>query len=461
MALAAESLQPSERKILSVGDLTRRIKKSLEDAVRYVWVAGEISNYRGPGPSGHLYFTLKDAESQIPCAMWKGMAGRLRFEPENGMEVIAFGKVDVYVPYGKYQLIVEDMEPRGVGSLQIKFEQLKEKLQKEGLFDPARKRPLPFLPGKLAIVTSPTGAAIADMVRTLRTRCPALHVIVYPVKVQGEGAAQEIAAAIGHLNLSMPDIDVMIVGRGGGSIEDLWAFNEEVVARAIHASRIPVISAVGHETDTTIADFVADVRALTPTDGAVKAVPRLEDLEITLGDLGAKLVRALRTQADLARSVLDGYRDGRALGRAAELPDLLKQRVDDLGDRLTAGLAQASRFQRERLEFLEASLTTGLPSLAQNARTRVEHLTSLLRADARRILEGAQARLRQAAASLEALSPVAILGRGYSITRLESTQEILREASRTKPGDRIVSRLGSGWIVSRVEQVDPHEKGSS
>lgn len=461
MALAAESLQPSERKILSVGDLTRRIKKSLEDAVRYVWVAGEISNYRGPGPSGHLYFTLKDAESQVPCAMWKGMAGRLRFEPENGMEVIAFGKVDVYVPYGKYQLIVEDMEPRGVGSLQIKFEQLKEKLQKDGLFDAARKRPLPFLPRKLALVTSPTGAAVADMIRTLRTRCPALHVIVYPVKVQGEGAAEEIAAAIGHLNLSMPDIDVMIVGRGGGSIEDLWAFNEEVVARAIHASRIPVISAVGHETDTTIADFVADVRALTPTDGAVKAVPRLEDLEIALGDLGTKLARALRSQADLARSVLDGYREGRALGRVAEMPDLLRQRVDDLSDRLAAGLAQASRFQKERLELLEASLAQGLPNFAQSARARVEHLTSFLRSDARRVLEAAQARLRQAAASLEALSPIAILGRGYSITRLESTREILREAARARPGDRIVSRLGEGQIVSRVEQVDPHEKGSS
>src|SRR5882672_11096589 len=314
MALAAESLQPSEKKIISVGDLTRRIKKSIEDSIRYVWVAGELSNYKGPGPSGHLYFTLKDAESQIPCAMWKGMANRLRFAPENGMEVIAFGKVDVYVPYGKYQLIVEDMEPRGVGSLQ-----LKEKLLQEGLFDAARKRPLPFLPRVIALVTSPTGAAVADMIRTLRSRHASLHVIIYPVKVQGEGAADEIAAALGHLNLSMPHIDVMIVGRGGGSIEDLCSFNEEVVARAIHASRIPVISAVGHETDTTIADFVADLRALTPTDGAVKVVPRLEDLEIALADLDAKLRRALRTRADLARSQLDGLRDGRQLGRVEEL----------------------------------------------------------------------------------------------------------------------------------------------
>jgi exodeoxyribonuclease VII large subunit len=451
MGLAAESIQPSERKILSVGDLTRRIKKSIEDTIRYVWVAGELSNYKGPGPSGHLYFTLKDSESQIPCAMWKGMANRLRFEPENGMEVIAFGKVDVYLPYGKYQLIVEDMEPRGVGSLQLKFEQLKEKLQREGLFEQARKRPLPFLPRKIALVTSPTGAAVQDMIRTLRTRCPALHILVYPVKVQGDGAANEIAAAIGHLNLAMADIDVLIVGRGGGSIEDLWAFNEEVVARAIHASRIPVISAVGHETDTTIADFVADLRALTPTDGAVKAVPKQDDLVLALGDLDSKLRRALRTRADLARSGLDGLRDGRVLGRIEELPQQLTQRLDELRERLDVGVGQASFYKRERLDLLHASLTSDLPRLALAERRRVEHLTDLLRSDARRSLDTAKARLRQAAASLEALSPVAILGRGYSITRLQSTQEILKDAAQVKAGDRIVTRLGAGTIESKVE----------
>jgi len=455
MALAVESLQPSERKILSVGDLTRRIKKSIEDTIRSVWVSGEISNYRGPGPSGHLYFTLKDAESQIPCAMWKGMANRLRFAPENGMEVIALGKVDVYVPYGKYQLIVEDMEPRGVGSLQLKFEQLKEKLQKEGLFDAARKRALPFLPRVLAIVTSPTGAAVADMVRTIRGRFTSIHVIVYPVRVQGEGAAEEIAAAIGHLNLSMPHIDVMIVGRGGGSIEDLWAFNEEVVARAIHSSRIPVISAVGHETDTTIADFVADVRALTPTDGAVKAVPRQDELELALEGLDSALRRALRSQADLARTLLDGLRDGRSFGRVAELPEQLGQRLDDFKARLDLGALQASVHLKGRLDLLKASLEGALPVLVEPARQRVGRLTDQLRADARRSLDQARARLSQAAASLEALSPVAILGRGYSITRLESTQEILKDADRAKTGDRIVTRLGKGRIISKVEKTEP------
>lgn len=455
MALAAESLQPSERKILSVGDLTRRIKKSIEDSVRTVWVAGEVSNYRGPGPSGHLYFTLKDAESQIPCAMWKGMANRLRFALENGMEVVALGKVDVYVPYGKYQLIVDDLEPRGVGSLQQKFDLLKERLQKEGLFDAARKRPLPFLPRVLAIVTSPTGAAVADMVRTIRSRFSSIKVVIYPVKVQGDGAAEEIAAAIGHLNLSMPEIDVLIVGRGGGSIEDLWAFNEEVVARAIHQSRIPVISAVGHETDTTIADFVADVRALTPTDGAVKAVPRQDELELALEGLDSSLRRALRSRADLARTRLDGLRDGRAFGRVEESPDQLRQRLDDSAERLNGGALQASVHLKGRLALLEASLQSALPGLVDPGRQRVDHLTDRLRSDARRCLDHAKARLGQAAASLEALSPVAILGRGYSITRMEATQEILKDADRAKAGDRLVTRLGKGRIISKVERTEP------
>ena len=250
----------------------------------------------------------------------------------------------------------------------------------------------------------------------------------------------------------MPDIDVMIVGRGGGSIEDLWAFNEEAVARAIFTSRIPVISAVGHETDTTIADFVADLRALTPTDGAVKAVPKLDDLHLGLEDFDSKLRRALRSRAELARSQLDGLRDGRSLGRVEEMPDVFKQQIDDYNERLLVAVEQLPYYHRERLDLLQRSLEADLPQLAKNARQKVELLTTMLRADARRTLETAQAQLRQAAASLDALSPVAILGRGYSITRLESTQEILKDAAQAKAGDRIVSRLGSGQIISRVEK---------
>jgi exodeoxyribonuclease VII large subunit len=452
MAPPAEALRPSEKKILSVGDLTRRIKKCIEDGTGYVWVTGEISNYKGPGPSGHVYFTLKDEESQVPCALWRSFASRLAFRLENGMEVIAFGKVDVYLPHGKYQLIVETLEPKGVGALQLKFEQLKEKLAGEGLFDVARKRPLPFLPRKVALVTSPTGAAVQDMIRTIRSRNSAVHILVYPVKVQGDGAAQDVAAAIGHLNLSLPDVDVMIVGRGGGSVEDLWAFNEEVVARAIFASRIPVVSAVGHETDTTISDFVADVRALTPTDGAVKSVPRLDDLVAALEDYDAKLRRALRTRADLARSMLDGLRDGRTFGRVEEMAPLLGQRLDELRERLDVGAGQATYYLREHLGTLGQSLEAGFRQLPALARRRVEHLTDLLRSDARSRRDAARSQVREVAGKLEALSPLAILSRGYSITRLESTGEILREAASAKPGDRLVTRLGTGELTSRVEE---------
>ncbi len=454
MALPAESLQPSGRKILSVGDLTRRLKRVIEDNLRTVWVAGEISNYRGPDMRGHLYFKLKDEESEIPCAMWKGFAERLRFQPDNGMEVVALGRVEVYLPHGAYKLIVESLEPRGVGALQLKFEQLKESLAKEGLFDAARKRPLPFLPRTVAIVTSPTGAAVQDMLRTIRTRCPAVSVLVYPVKVQGEGAAREIAAAVAHLNLAFPDVDVLIVGRGGGSIEDLWAFNEEVVARAIHASRIPVISAVGHETDTTISDFVADVRALTPTDGAVRAVPKLDDLLAALEDLDGKLRRTLRSRAELARSVLDGLREGRALGRIEELPLHAAQRLDELRERLGVGLGQATFSLRDRLDALASTLLADLPRRAELARRGLDPLADLLRAHTRRAVEGGASRLRELAGMLEALSPVAILARGYSITRLEATREILRDAAQARAGDRIVSLLGSGRILSRVEEID-------
>ena len=426
MGLPAELPFAEERKALTVGELTRRIKKVLDDNLRYVWVAGEISNLKSP-PSGHLYFTLKDEEAQIPCAMWKGSASRLPFQPEDGQEVLAYGRVDVYLPHGKYQFIVEKMEPRGAGALALKFEQLKRKLEEEGLFDPARKRSLPFLPRAIAIVTSRTGAVIQDMLQTLAGRFPAVEVYLYPVRVQGDGAADEIAAAIGHLNLARPDLDVMIVGRGGGSIEDLWAFNEEVVARAIFASRIPVISAVGHETDTTISDFVADVRAKTPTDAAVLVVPKLSDLLTGLEDLDSKIRRALRSRADLARSILDGFRTSHALTEPAALAARHGQRLDELHARLGVGLTSTVSVARERLGILAKTASSELAHVSKSSRERTEAL----------------------ARHLEAVSPVAVLGRGYSITSHEG--HVLRKASEVKPGDALETRLGEGTIRSRVE----------
>ena len=251
------------KKILTVSELTLEIKHHLEEGFGEIWVEGEISNFRSPS-SGHYYFTLKDGKSQIRGVIFRFMGRYLKFEPQDGLAVICRGKISVYEPRGEYQLILDYMEPKGIGALQLAFEQLKEKLEKEGLFDAARKKPLPLLPKKIGIVASPTGAAIRDLLNVIGRRFPNVGILINPVKVQGEGSAQEIASAIYELN-TIPEIDVIVVARGGGSLEDLWAFNEEIVARAIDHSSLPVISAVGHEIDFTIADFVADLRAPTPS----------------------------------------------------------------------------------------------------------------------------------------------------------------------------------------------------
>jgi exodeoxyribonuclease VII large subunit len=404
----------STRRVLSVAELSRRIKSLLEDTLKFVWVSGQVSRVTY-AQSGHLYFDLKDEEDAgavITCTMWRPRAVRLKFKLETGMSVLVGGVVTAYPAQGKYQLSAEEVEPKGVGALHLKFEQMKEKLAREGLFDERRKRPLPFLPAVVGIVTSPTGAVIQDMLRTIYARFPKAHVVVYPVRVQGEGAADEIAAAIGHLNLARPDVEVLIVGRGGGSIEDLWAFNEEVVARAIHASRIPVVSAVGHETDYTIADFVADVRALTPTDAGNRVVPRLEDLEILLSDRDAKLRRALTQYAALAEDLVRQN----------------QQRIDELVDRLRVGLESVSKQARERMKSVDPRLTLAM----------------------QRLLDAAKARVRQLESSIVALDPKAVLRRGYSITRLDDGT-VLRDAAQAKPGQTIVTDLANGTIRSTVE----------
>jgi exodeoxyribonuclease VII large subunit len=341
------------------------------------------------------------------------------------MSVLVLGLVTAYPAQGKYQISAEEVEPKGVGALHLKFEQLKESLAKEGLFEERRKRPLPFLPQTIALVTSPVGAVVQDMIRTITTRYPKIQILLYPVKVQGEGAAQEIAAAIGQINLARPDIDVMIVGRGGGSLEDLWAFNEEIVARAIFSSRIPVVSAVGHETDYTIADFVADVRALTPTDAGNRVVPKLEELENLLEDLDAKVRRALRQFATLLRSRLDGWRDGRALRRPEDLVAQQRQRIDELQLRIDAALPRMVTQARERLRALDPRLKLSI----ELARTQV----------------------RQMEGRLAALDPRAVLARGYSITRLEDGT-IVRDSSEVQLGATLVTDLAQGKLLSRVEK---------
>ncbi len=440
------------RTLLTVAELSRKIKSTLEDALRYVWVCGQVSKVTY-AQSGHLYFDLKDEvdpAAVITCTMWRPRVMRLKFRVETGMSVLVHGLVTAYPAQGKYQISAEEIEPKGVGALHLKFEQLKEKLSREGLFEAGRKRPLPFLPSTIALVTSPIGAAVQDMIRTILARFPLVRILVYPVRVQGEGAAPEIAAALGHLNLARPDVDVIIAGRGGGSLEDLWAFNEEIVARAIFASRIPVISAVGHETDTTIADFVADVRARTPTDAGNRVVPRWEDLQAALADDGAKLRRALRVHAEMARARLDGFRDSRALRRPEDLVAQHRQRSDELAERLRVGLQSASPDLARRLHDFRQRLIATLPRALAASADRGRALEPRLHAAMNRACDSARARADSLRAGLTALDPKAVLGRGYSITRREDGA-IVRDASAVRPGEILTTDLAEGRIRSRVE----------
>ncbi len=394
------------RKYLSVSELNELVKGTLESRLEALWVVGEISNFRVP-PSGHCYFTLKDDRCQIAAVMFRRQGAGLSFVPENGMEVLCSGRISLYAVRGDLQLYVETMEPRGQGALFLAFEQLKKKLAEEGLFAPERKRPLPFLPVSIGIVTSDKGAALQDMLRIMRDRFSDRRVVIRPVKVQGEGAAEEIAAGIAALGRS-GDVDVMIVGRGGGSLEDLWAFNEEIVARAIFESPVPIISAVGHEIDFTIADFVADERAPTPTAAAEMVVPHKADLLDQLGDFEAALVRAMRGKLETAEESWRG----------------LVKRLTDPGRRL--------RENQQRVDELSGDLLRRF-----NDRLR-------------RLKDG----LVQATGRLDALSPLAVLQRGYSIAHRLPQQSIVKEAASLTIGDRLRLTFAKGKAIARVEEKE-------
>jgi exodeoxyribonuclease VII large subunit len=347
--------------VLSVSELTRKIKLLLERDIGQVTISGEISNFHRHS-SGHLYFTLKDDQAQLSAVMFRGAALSTFFRPENGMEVVCRGTISVYEPRGQYQLIVSDMQPRGAGALQAAFERLRKRLHEEGLFDEDRKRPLPPYPRRIALVTSPTGAAIRDMISVIHRRNPSIEIVVVPVQVQGAGAAEQIARAIGDCN-AFGDLDIILTGRGGGSIEDLWAFNEEVVARAIAASRIPVVSAVGHEVDVTIADYVADVRAATPSVAGEIVAPSLAELREMLLRIGDTLGKFVDFQFASSTDGLRQVAGHRAFSRPESVIRTLLQRLDDLYDRLerTAGF----RVERisHRLELLKEVLRRHDPGL--------------------------------------------------------------------------------------------------
>ena len=396
----------SQSHILSVTQLTRQIKDLVEGAFPDIWVEGEISNLTAP-QSGHIYFTLKDERSQVRGVLFRSSQRHLKFTLQHGMLVICRGRISVYEPRGDYQLIVEYVEPKGVGALQKAFEELKTKLEQEGLFDRKRKRALPVLPRRIGIVTSPTGAAIRDILRVIRRRHPNMAIVLYPVPVQGPEAAPAIVEAIAHFNREKT-VDVMIVGRGGGSLEDLWAFNEESVARAIYGSRIPVIAAVGHETDFTIADFTADLRAPTPSAAAEMVVDSEQHLREMIGALESRLVLALRQELERRTNSLRYA--VRLLGDPRRQVEQHVQRVDELIGRLAVGLRHHVRREHARLAAL--------------------------------------------AGALGHLNPLSILSRGYSITRRVNDGMIVKDAAGLQHGDLLITRLHAGEVLSRVEETD-------
>ncbi len=439
--------------MLSVSELTAGLRRRLEDEYPSVWVEGEISNFKHHG-SGHMYFTLKDAQAQLAVVMFRGSNHRLRFRPGDGLEVVVNGNLTVYDRRGNYQLIAQRMEPRGLGALQLAFEQLKARLAAEGLFDESRKRPLPRLPRRIALVTSGSGAAVRDVLRVLRRRFPPIHVTLIPVLVQGPDAAHDIVRGIRLANRST-DADLLIVGRGGGSLEDLQAFNTEAVARAIADSSIPTLSAVGHEVDVTIADFVADRRAATPSAAAEIAVPELQAIEHRLRRLGEGLrhgvLRRLREQklrADRAERLLAQCHPVSWLRRH-------QQRLDELGVRLDRSLERV-RHQRLRWQELANRLRSPRESLAAGRTRHAEVDRRLHRIGREGVVRGRE-RIEAIAAQLEALSPVRVLERGYSITTGEGTSPVL-DASKVTEGDRVTTRLARGSFTSRVESVEPEEK---
>jgi exodeoxyribonuclease VII large subunit len=408
--------EPSPPRVLSVYELTAQIKDQLEGSFAEVWVAGEISNFSRP-QSGHCYLTLKDDRAQLRAAIWRNTTVRVRFDLHDGLEVICRGRLDVYAPRGSYQLIIEHIEPKGIGALELALRQLREKLAREGLFDAARKRPLPRFARRIAVVTSPTGAAIHDFLQVLGRRWRGADVLVVPTRVQGEGAAAEIAAAIETVNRLPLAIDCLVVTRGGGSLEDLWAFNEEVVVRAVFASRIPVISAIGHEIDITLCDLAADVRALTPSEAAELVAPAADELAGRLRQSEKRLLAALRWRVTSARARLDAVAQRRAFRRPF-------QQVEDRARRLDELDICATRAVRGRLRLV------------------------------RRQLDGMAARL-------ESLSPLAVLGRGYSLTRRAADGQVVRDAAQLQPGEQVVTRFSRGDALSLVEGVRTEDAHSA
>ena len=384
----------------------------MESSFRFVWVSGEVSNCK-QASSGHVYFTLKDEGAQLSAILWRSAAQKLRFQLKDGLKVLAAGPIQLYETRGQYQMIAELLEPQGVGALELAFRQLHQKLEAEGLFHPDRKRPWPVIPRRIALVTSPSGAAVRDMLQVITRRWPRANIIVVPVPVQGAEAAPQIAAALRKVHL-IPGVDVVICGRGGGSLEDLWAFNEEIVARAIFECQVPVISAVGHEIDVTIADLVADKRALTPSEAAELVVQLESDVRAFLEQVRQRLTAALQYQAQQARFQVERIAQRPCFSRPFDRIRELEAGVDDLDDRMTRAIQRRLESSRQQL----ATIT----------------------------------------ASLNALSPLAVLDRGYSLTKRVDDRSLIRETTGLKAGDRISTLFAFGSAISEIVEVDSEDE---
>jgi exodeoxyribonuclease VII large subunit len=453
----------TERRPLTVSELTSQVRGAIENRFASVWVEGEISNFR-PHISGHWYFTIKDESAQLRATCFRGVNGRIRFRPSDGLQVRARGRLSVYEPRGEYELCVEALDPVGAGALRVAFEQMRDRLEAEGLFSEELKRQLPLLPRRVGVITSVSGAAVRDIVRVIERRTRTVHILIAPTRVQGEGAGREIAHAIKLMNeyheraiaegRLKDTIDVIIVGRGGGSSEDLWAFNEEEVARAIRKSAIPVISAVGHESDFTVADFAADVRAPTPSAAAEMVAAQEADVSAHVRELTRGLIRAVRFRVmnERARAqeaaMSPGFDEARARLRQAE------RRTKEATHRLEILVARAAERARHRTRRAAERLAPAhLVTRAVKTRARLKVARASLEGAGRARLDDGRARLTVAVASLEALSPLAVLRRGYALAQ-DERGSALRSSRAVRVGDRVSLRLAEGAVRCRVEEVE-------
>ena len=441
-----------ERRAWTVSELTGKIRDLLAKNFTDITVQGEISNCR-EAQSGHIYFTLKDDRAQVRCVFFKQQQRGIKFRPEDGLQMTVRGSLSVYETRGEYQIYVEHLEPIGLGALQLAFEQLKKRLEAEGLFDAARKKPLPMLPSRIGIITSPRGAAVRDVVRILTRRFPSVHLTVYPVRVQGQGSAQEIVKALKFFNVKKI-VDVLVLARGGGSMEDLWAFNEEIVARAIFVSEIPVISGVGHETDFTIADFVADVRASTPSAAAELVVQTRREFDKHIADLRETLAGLIRYRLlEFSRRVHE-LSARRGFRRPLDLLRQQRQRADEMTSRLALGLR--ARLEQSRKRFTAAHLRIASFDFRMKIaafRLRLEKRAPELGVRIERLLRNKRDRLEKLALQLQERSPLRVLERGYAIAT-DAAGNLLRDAAQVALGDTVAIQLHRGRLTTEVKKKE-------